>query len=151
MEIKKFNKEDAEKVSQLIKECFLNLNIGGHSKRGIELQIDSNSPENLEKRSEDIKYYVALNNNEIIGICGYDREKVHTLFVDINHQKKGIGKKLLTKILDEAKNEGLKSIKTWSTFYAEKFYNSFGFIKREEIYLTESSKDIILIEMEKIF
>ena len=80
---------------------------------------------------------MALNNNEIIGICGYDREKVHTLFVDINHQKEGIGKKLLTKILDEAKNEGLKSIKTWSTFYAEKFYNSFGFIKREEIYFQE--------------
>ena len=151
MEIRKFNKKDAEKVSQLIKECFLKLNIGGHTKKGIELQIESNSPENLEKRSEDIKYYVVLNNNKIIGKCGYDDNKVHTLFVDLNYQNKGIGRHLLNKILNEAKNEGIKSIKTWSTIYAEQFYNSFGFNKIKEIELPEGKKDIVLIEMIKYF
>jgi predicted N-acetyltransferase YhbS len=149
--IRKFNKKDAGRVSQIIKDNFLNLNIGGHTQKGVELQIAGNSPENLIKRSENIKYFIATDNKKIIGICGYDKNKIHTLFVNINYHKKGIGKQLLTKILKEAGNDGLKSIKTWSTFYAEKFYNSFGFIKKKEIYLREGKKDIILIEMEKAF
>lgn len=150
MEIRKFEKKDAKIVSQIIKNCYLNLNIGGHTQKGIELQIEGNSPKNLIKRSKNIKYYIALENNKIIGICGYDNKKVYTFFIDTNYHNKGIGKELLTKILKEAKSEGIKSIKTWSTFYAEKFYISFGFITNKEIYLPEGEKDIILIEMEKI-
>ncbi|OGL52356.1 MAG: hypothetical protein A3C43_11170 [Candidatus Schekmanbacteria bacterium RIFCSPHIGHO2_02_FULL_38_11] len=149
MKIKKFKEENANEVSQIIKECFLNLNIRGHTKKGIELQIWGNSPENLINRSKTVKYFVAVENNKIIGVCGYDKEKVHTLFVDINYQKKGIGKKLLNRILDEAQKDGIKSIKTWSTIYAKQFYNSFGFKKVKEIEL--GKKDIILIEMIKYF
>jgi N-acetylglutamate synthase-like GNAT family acetyltransferase len=151
MEIRKINKKDFEEVSQLIKQCFLNLSLGGHTKKGIELQIKSNSPENLERHTKSINYFVAVDNNKIIGICGFDINRIHKLFVDVNYHNKGVGPKLLSYVLNEAKNEGLKSIKTWSTFNAEKFYNFFGFIKKREIYLPEGSKDIILIEMEKIF
>jgi predicted N-acetyltransferase YhbS len=95
MEIRKLKKKDIEEVSQLIKEYFLNSDIGGHTKKGIELQIKANSPENLNKKSELIKYFVAVNNNKIIGICGYDNNRIHTLFVDVNYHNKGIGPHLL--------------------------------------------------------
>jgi len=149
MIIRKFKKEDAVEASLIIKECFEKLDIGKHTDRGIQLQIEGNSPENLIKRSEDIKYFVAIENDKVIGICGYDEEKVHTLFVEIKYHKFGIGRKLLNKVLHEAKNEGLKSIKTWSTIYAENFYKSFGFKKIKDIYLPEGTKDVVLIEMIK--
>jgi len=53
--------------------------------------------------------------------------------------------------LREAKTEGLQSIVTWSTIYAENFYHSFGFNKVKEIFLPEDTKDIVLIEMIKYF
>ena len=59
MEIRKFKKEDAIEASLIIKECFQKLDIGKHTDRGIQLQIEGNSPENLIKRSENIKYFVA--------------------------------------------------------------------------------------------
>lgn len=149
VKIRRFNEKDAEEASQIIKVCYLKLKIGGHTKKGIQLQIGWNSPENLKKRSKKIKYWVALDKTKIIGICGHDNDKVHTLFVDINNQKRGIGKKLLNKVLQEARKEGLETIKTWSTFYAESFYHSFGFIKKKKIFLPEGTKDVILIEMEK--
>ena len=151
VKIRRFNKKDAEKVSQIIENCYLKLNIGGHTKKGLQLQICWNSPENLLKRSENIKYYVALDKNRIVGVCGYNTNKVHTLFVDIQYQKKGVGKELLSKVLNEARKEGLSSIKTWSTFYAEEFYRSFGFIRKKEIQLPQGKKDVVLIEMEKTF
>ena len=151
MKIRRFEKTDAAAASRLIQECFLKLDIGGHTKRGIELQIEGNSPENLAKRVENIKYFVATENSKVIGICGYDTQKVHTLFVDVNFQKRGIGKKLLTAVLKDAQTEGLKSIVTWSTLYAERFYNSFGFNKVKEVFLPPDRKHITLIEMIKYF
>ena len=87
----------------------------------------------------------------MVGICGYDKQQIHTWFVDINFHKRGIGKKLLEKVLKEAKTERLQSIATWSTIYAENFYHSFGFNKVKEIFLPEDTKDIVLIEMIKYF
>jgi len=151
LQIRKFSKKDAKEVSRIIKECYLKLKIGGHTKKGIKAQIDWNSPKNLVSRSKGIKYRVAVDNNKVVGICGYDNKKVHTLFVDLKKHKKGIGKKLLSKILNEARKEGLTTIRTWSTLYAERFYNSFGFITKKKLYLPEGAKDVILIEMEKRF
>lgn len=150
MEIRKFKTKDAKKVSKIIEDNYRKINLGGHSKEGIRLQIEGNSPINLIERSKNIHYYVATEKDKIIGICGYDKKKIHTLFVDINYHKKGIGKKLLTKVLFEAKKEGIKNVSTLSTFYAEKFYESFGFKRMKEIAISAETKDIILIEMKKM-
>ena len=92
---------------------------------------------------------MALKKKKIVGICGYDKEKIHTLFIDINFQKRGIGKELLNTVLEEAKKERIRELFTWSTFYAESFYQGFGFKRTREIYLPEGKKDIILVEMKK--
>jgi N-acetylglutamate synthase-like GNAT family acetyltransferase len=151
MKIRKFKNADAVIVSGFIRNCFLKLDIGGHTQRGIELQITGNSPESLIERAKTIKYFVATDNSRVIGICGHDDQKVHTLFVDINFQKRGIGKKLLETVLKDARADGLQSIITWSTIYAENFYHSFGFNKIKEVYLPEDKKHITLIEMIKYF
>ena len=72
------------------------------------MQIEGNSVTSIIERSKNITYFVATEKNKIIGICGYDTQKIYTLFVDVRYHKKGIGKKLLAKVLYEAKNEGIK-------------------------------------------
>ena len=150
IKIRKFRQEDAEAVSALIKNNFMKLDMGGHTKEGLRLQIEGNSPDNLIKRSKDVCYFVSTGPYKITGICGYDKEKIHTLFVDIPYQNKGIGKHLLEKILQEAKNDGLKSIIIWSIFFAQGFYQKYGFKRLREISFPEETRDIILIEMEMI-
>lgn len=151
MIIRKFKKEDAVEISRIIKECFLSLDLGKHTKEGINFQIENNSADNFIKRSEKINYYVAEIKGKVAGICGFDEIKVHTLFIDIQHHKKGIGSKLLFKILQEAKNKGMTKISTWSTIYAYPFYLKYGFCKLKEIKLPEGKEEITLIEMEKEF
>jgi N-acetylglutamate synthase-like GNAT family acetyltransferase len=149
MEIRKFINSDAISVSTLIKECFNTIDLGGHTEEGKRLQIEANSPQNLIKRAQSTKYFVASDKGRIIGICGYDKYKVQTLFVGIGFQNQGIGKALLHKILSEAIKEGLLSIDTWATFYSEKFYLSFGFERVGKIHLPDGKSDIVLIEMKK--
>lgn len=149
MIIRKFNKEDAIPVSEIIKDCFVTLDIGKHSHEGIRFQIEWNSPDNLIKRSKDINYFVTVIDEIIVGICGYDSLKVHSLFISPIYQNKGYGRSLLERILFEARNDGLKSIITWSTIYAEKFYKSFSFNVEKEICFPENKNDITLIQMRK--
>lgn len=149
MIIRKFEKEDAVGIYKIIKECFESLEIGGHTKKGIALQIKYNSPKNLIKNSKKINYFVAEINEKLVGIGGYDQTKIRTFFVDPHYHKKGIGKKLLSKILEEAKNKGVKKLLVWSTFYAQPFYAKFGFAAHKEIKPPEGKDNIILIEMEK--
>lgn len=147
MEIRKFKNRDAVSVSTLIKDCFNTIDLGGHTEEGKRMQIESNSPEKLMRRAQIVRYFVAIKDDKVIGICGFDRHKVQTLFVDTRYLHKGIGKALLNRVLSEAINEGLTNLKTWATFYSERFYHSSGFVKTGEIHLPEGRNDIILIEM----
>lgn len=147
--IRKFKAEDAEEIYQIIKECFLSLDLGKHTKEGIRLQLKHNSPENLIERAKKINYFVAEIDGKLIGICGYDETKLHTFFISLHHQKRGIGHKLLLKVLQEAKNKGITKLITWSTLYAYPFYSKYGFKNLKEIKLPEGKEEITLIEMEK--
>jgi N-acetylglutamate synthase-like GNAT family acetyltransferase len=151
MNIRRFKEEDASKVSSIIESCFTELDIGGHTERGRRLQIKRNQPEVLIEKAKTTKYFVAMVNHTVVGICGYGEGEVRTLFIDVDHQGKGFGKALLAKVLSDAEKEGVTELFTWSTFYAEKLYSSFGFKRKREIFLPEGCKDIILIEMWKNF
>ncbi len=66
MIIRKFKREDATEIHRIIKECFLSLELGKHTKEGIDVQIKNNSPENLFERSKKINYFVAEINGKPI-------------------------------------------------------------------------------------
>lgn len=134
-------------VSSIIENCFVNLDIGGHTEKGKRIQIELNQPKILIEKSKTTKYYVATINETIVGICGYGDGEVRTLFIDINHHGKGFGKALLAKVIADAQKDGLTKLFTWSTLFAERLYSSFGFEKTREILVLEDSRDIVLIEM----
>jgi hypothetical protein len=87
MKIRKLKPKDAEVASILIKNNFRKLELGRHTEEGIRIQIAGNSANNLIERSKNIHYFVMIDKAKIIGICGYDKHKIHTRFVDVNHQK----------------------------------------------------------------
>ena len=133
----------------IIKDCFENLEIGGHSLQGIKLQIDGNRPEKIIERAKSIKYIIGESNNHIVGIGGYDDLKIHTLFVSRQLHGSGIGKIILNEIIYRAKIDRIKCLTTWSTIYAQGFYTKNGFETIKDVYMPEDTKDIQLIEMKR--
>lgn len=133
MRIRKFSKEDAKEVSKLIADALLNFNSKEYSKSTLKALIKYQSPKELIKKSKTRNYFVAVENNKLLGIGGYDSEgAVHTFFVNSNHHRKGIGKQIMLRVLKEAKKEGIKLLTCHSTRYAKPFYSSFGFKKIKE-------------------
>ena len=145
MNIRLFKPEDAHACSEIIEECFLNQNLGDFSKNIINNQIKDNSPEKLLEYLKDTKYFVAVKNNNIIGLGGYNKIKVRTLFVDMKYQNRGIGHKLLLTILEDARKNGLKKLFCWSTFFAESFYKKHGFIEKGETFFEADIEHKLMI------
>ena len=133
--IRKFKKGDAIKVSNVIKKSFRSIISKNYTKESVEDQIKENSPKKILEKAKKVKYFVAVEKGKIVGFGGYNEEKIHTFFVIPERHGKGIGSKILERVLTEAKKDGIKSLKCWSTFNAENFYSSFGFKKRKKLTL----------------
>ena len=127
MRVRKFRKEDAQKVSNIVKKNLLEINSKKYSKDTVNALINDSTPTRLIEKSKTRHYYVAIENNEILGIGGYENDDIHTFFVKPRNHGKGIGKKLMERVLKDAKKEGVKIMNSASTHYAEKFYASLGF------------------------
>lgn len=132
MVIRRFKKQDAEEVSKIIKKNLIRKNNLVYPPKTIEVLLNDTNSENLIKKSKTRNYFVAIENEEILGIGGYEKDDIHTFFVNPKYHRKGIGSKLLVKILEEAKKQGINTINCASTPHAESFYKSFGF-KRIEV------------------
>ena len=148
MRIRKFRKQEAVKASNIIKKGF-QLNSSYYDKESIEEQIEANSPKKLIEKSKKVDYFVATEKDRILGIGGYDKVKAHTFFVDPKHHRKGIAKNIMERVISEAKKHEIKTLDTWSTFHAEKFYISVGFKKIKKFTLKCKYSTITFILMRK--
>lgn len=147
MRIRKFRQKDAQEVSTIIKKGFQIANASHYSKESIQEQIENNSPEKIIEKSNTVHFFVAVTNDKILGIGGYDKERVHTFFVDSNEMRKGIGGKIMKRVLSEAAKRGIQTLDCWSTLSAEMFYASCGFcrMKRFTVQGTYSTIEFVLM------
>ena len=149
MRIRKFRKEDAQEVSNIIKKNFLEVNSKTYSKETINALIKDSTPARIIEKSKTRKYYVAVENNLILGVGGYEKDNLHTFFVKPKIHGKGIGKKLMERILKDAKKEDIKIMNCPSTHYAEKFYASLGFKRIGEKTISFCDTTLTFVQMKK--
>ncbi|HEX7483375.1 MAG TPA: GNAT family N-acetyltransferase [Candidatus Bathyarchaeia archaeon] len=91
-----------------------------------------------EEIQSGVQFYGYVENNSLIAVMGIQAVKDVTLirhaYTQTNHQRKGIGKKLLNHLLILAQTERIL-VGTWETaLWAIKFYEKHGFtlLSREE-------------------
>ena len=148
MKIRKFKKQDARKVSNLIiksQNIFLRK---CYSKKIIDMFNRWSTPSHILEKSKDRDLFVAVERNNILGIGGIKDGGVRTLFVNPKYSRKGIARKILEKIEKVAKKKKIKKLKAGSTPYAEEFYKKRGFKRiRKTTWKNEGIKfDVILME-----
>ncbi len=148
--IRKFRKEDAIKVSNVIKQAFRSLVPQWYSEESVEDQIKNNSPKKLIEKAKNVNYFVAVEKNRILGIGGYSSEKIHTFFVRPKIHGQGIGGKIMEKVLSEADKNGVRVLTCWATFNAVKFYSKFGFKKIKKIKVKSKKSSITFVGMIRI-
>jgi len=85
-------------------------------------------------------YIIATDNDKIIGvgalhIYSVNLAEIRSLAVDENYQKKGIGKKIVLALEEEAKKLGIKQLLTLT--YQKEFFEKLGFIEIPKIEVPE--------------
>lgn len=88
-------------------------------------------PRSLNELYENIRdFYICKKNGELVGLCAIhilweDLAEIRSLAVKGEFQRKGIGKRLLKKCLDEAKKLGVRRV--FALTYHPEFFEKIGF------------------------
>jgi len=127
MQIRKFKKTDAPKVSQLIRKCITELFPHYYPKKVIDVLYKKNTPKSVIKRSNERDYYVMEEKNHILGIMGIQKNNIRTSYVNPAYHKKGIGRKLLNHLENIVLEKNYSKLTTHSSLSAKTFYQKCGF------------------------
>ena len=128
IEIKQLLNNEKDEALLFAKRVFIESEDESYSEQGIETFCNF---VNNKKITKSFKVYGAFEDNVLKGIIATDRRKRHIslFFVDKGSQGKGIGKELMSVIVN---NNGNSYITVNSSRYAIPIYEKIGFIKTEE-------------------
>ncbi|MHB9297706.1 GNAT family N-acetyltransferase [Fusobacterium polymorphum] len=128
IEVKQLLNNEKDEALLFAKKVYIECKDESYSEQGIETFCKFI---NNKKITKSFKVYGAFEDNVLKGIIATDRRKRHIslFFVDKVSQGKGIGKKLMSIVIDDNENS---FITVNSSRYAVSIYQNLGFIKTEE-------------------
>ena len=128
IEIKQLLNNEKDEALLFVKRVFIESEDDSYTKKGIETFC--NFVDN-KKITKSFKVYGAFEDNVLKGIIATDRRKRHIslFFVDKDSQGKGIGKELMSVIVNKNENS---YITVNSSRYGVPIYQKLGFVKMEE-------------------
>lgn len=148
-----YNNNYAEQISKIITTNLLEINSKDYGidfvKKHAEEFTASKVKENFSKRT---KTFVALENDIVVGTAGLDKSWYNddgeywilSVFVDIQHHKKGIGKMLIYQIEDYAKKINAKKLVIPASITACEFYSKLGYKYKDGLKKLNSDKMYIM-------
>ena len=128
IEIKQLINNEKDEALLFAKKVYIDCKDESYSKQGIETFCNFVDNKEITK---SFKVYGAFENSILKGIIATDRRKRHInlFFVDKVSQGKGIGKKLMSIVIDNNENS---YITVNSSRYGVPVYEKLGFVKMEE-------------------
>ena len=128
IEVKHLLNNKKDEALLFAKRVYIECKDESYSEQGIETFCKFVDNKEITK---SFKVYGAFEDNVLKGIIATDRRKRHIslFFVDKVSQGKGIGKKLMSVVIDDNENS---FITVNSSRYAVPIYKKIGFIKTEE-------------------
>lgn len=130
--IKKFTKKDTKEVANLVGDVFIEFNSKEGGKKAVDnyIQFYKSNNEKMKKMFEmSPMFFVAVDNEKIIGVIRGDKNRIFNLFVLGSYHGKGVGSKLLSKFEKEIKKNDGKVLRVRSSLFAENFYKKMGYKK----------------------
>ena len=128
LEVRELLNNEKDEALLFAKRVYIESEDDSYSEQGIETFCSFVDNKEITK---SFKIYGAFGDNILKGIIATDRKKKHIslFFVDKVSQVKGIGKKLMSIVIDDNENS---FITVNSSRYAVPIYKKIGFIKTEE-------------------
>lgn len=134
--IRCYQENDAQSVGRLIADTYgeFNLSFAPPEERGPFLgpfqHARSAEKAHRDAISEVIRapmVYVAEEDGEVMGVLRGRRERLASLFVRGDQQRRGIGRRLVERFEQESLEQGTRVVRVAATLYAVPFYLALGY------------------------
>lgn len=128
MKIRLVKDTDYVEMASLQRATIRNVNSKDYPKDAIEVWLKRTNAEKYKKNEDEVKRWVAVENDKVIGFCGHSFKcEISGLYVHKDYIGKGVGYKLLQKAEESLKKDGCKEISIMSTITAKDFYQRQGY------------------------
>ena len=124
---RQFRDSDAKAVSDLVRECLVEVNSKFYPDSVIKKMVTVHTPEYFIKTANERLVLVAEQFDEIIGTATTSDNFFGSVFVKPKFEGKGIGKKLIQTLEQLAKNSGQNEVKLHASVNAVGFYEKLGY------------------------
>lgn len=134
MKIEQATPEQAEEISKLRITVITEINAKDNTEKEMVFLLERNTPEMIKQKIEERAMYCMIDKDKIVGNIEAKGNEISGLYVLPSKLRKGIGRKLLEFLEEEAKKLGIKKLHLQVTPYALPFYEKMGYklIKEEK-------------------
>jgi GNAT superfamily N-acetyltransferase len=138
IEIRPASAADAAAIGHVIARTLRETNARDYAADVIDRLVAGLSPQRLAAIIASRPFYVAIAHGTIVGTANLEGAAARGVFVDPDHQGKGIGAGLMAVIEDLARTRSVATLHVQSSITAEGFYRKLGYVAvRDHLHGTE--------------
>lgn len=119
---------DADAISRTVTRALRETNAADYAPEIIEAAAANFSSEKVRSRFADRITLVATQSGRVVGTASLQKRTARTVFVDPEHQARGIGTALMQAVEQAAVAQGTEVLTVPSSVTAEGFYRNLGFV-----------------------
>ncbi len=148
--IQEANIAQAEEIADVVRQSVLFEHPKVYPEDKIQNVLSIYTPEKIEGYINDGKYYVAMEDNKVVGCVFTGKEsEMDSLYVLPEYMRKGIGSMLAEKAEQRIKELGYDHVWIWASLLAVDFYKSRGYVQESDI--TDKNGNTWYLGMRKRF
>lgn len=136
IQIREYEEKFAESISKIVTQNLLEVNSKDYGMEYVQKTAQEFTPSEIKKNfPQRTKVFMAVENDVVVGTAGLDKSwynddgeyYILTVFVDINHHKKGIGRLLIEEVEKYAKQINAKRLVIPASIIGCEFYHKLGY------------------------
>ena len=152
MIIRRFQASQAEEVAELIKRNLLEITSQYYSPEYVVSLIGHHSPMQLLEKAKTQRMFVAMEDGKAVGTgsltnLGTPEAPSYygtAIFVALEFHRKGIGRRVMQKVEEEALELGANKITVRAAVNARPFYEKLGYIYRDGIEMPDERGNFVM-------
>jgi putative acetyltransferase len=118
---------DASAMAELCQRAICDTNAKDYPPAIIDSIAANFSADEVLRRMADRKVFAAFDGQTLVGTVSLGPDKVHSVFVRANLQRRGVGRRMMAFIEDIARADGRRALVLSSSLTAVPFYASLGY------------------------
>lgn len=146
IEVRQFDPEDAEQVSQLIATTMRGSNSHDYPLARLEQLVAYFSPGKLRRLAAERHCLIARLRGDVVGTAALDGDQLATFFVHPSHQDRGVGTRLLIELEAAAREAGVAALRVDASLTGISFYERRGYRRTGEVLDGTAGPQVTLVK-----